>query len=76
MTNLRLASLFVSAVDAKKWLKWALRFAAAILLTPWVEFDIKVMPEDFAQRVADLIKDGKLSDEDLAEMLNRIADML
>lgn len=60
--------------DPKRILKWALGLAIVALRTPFVNFDVKV--PNLVGRVTDKVKDGKLSDEDLADILEYVLGSL
>ena len=55
-------------------LDWALGIAIIILRTPFVNFDLSV--NDLTQMVADKVKDGKVSDEDLADIIEYLKDKI
>jgi hypothetical protein len=61
-------------MDLKSVLKWALGLAVIALKTPFVNFSIEV-PE-LAKLVSDRLKDGKLSDEDLGDILAYIGNKI
>lgn len=58
----------------KAILKWALALAIVVLKTPFVNFDVDV--PDLAKLVGDKVKDGKLSDDDLADILAYIGNKI
>ena len=59
-------------LSPKAILKWALALAVVVLKTPFVNFDVEV--PDLAKLVGDKVKDGKLSDEDLGDILAYIGN--
>ncbi len=57
-----------------KYLKWALKYASVILMTPLVNFNVKL--PDLAKFASKLTADGFLSDEDLAALLSYIEQQI
>ena len=57
-------------------LSWALRMAAAILRTPFIDFNVRAVDETIAEALAEAIRDGRLTDEELAAFLEALADSL
>jgi hypothetical protein len=58
----------------RKTIVWCLRIAAVYLRSPLQNFDIRV--PGLAQKWANLMSDGRLSDEDSAEILDDFADAI
>lgn len=54
----------------KDILKWALGMASTVLKTPFINFNVEV--PDLAKLVGDKVKDGKLSDDDFAAILDYV----
>jgi hypothetical protein len=62
----------MKSFNPKDWFRWGLRLTILACRTPWVDFDHDV--PDLAKIVAERLKDGKLSDEDLAYVLSYVLD--
>jgi len=59
----------------KKYLKWALQFAAVLIRTPFVEFQVSI-DEELVSVLKKTLADNKFTDEDIALILDYVASQL
>lgn len=55
-----------------KLVKWAIGVLVFSLRTPFIDFKIEVLDQATAARIAQSIKDGSITDEELADLLEVI----